>query len=73
MPATELAPKLEVSNVNVAINPDDIDIKLSGSLVSKIASVFIPLFKKTLIPMIVDDLEAQVKDLVDKTIDMELA
>ena len=73
VPATELAPKLEVSNVNVAINPDDIDIKLSGSLVSKIASVFIPLFKKTLIPMIVDDLEAQVKDLVDKTIDMELA
>jgi len=73
VPATELAPKLEVSNVNVAINPDDIDIKLSGSLVSKIASVFIPLFKKTLIPMIVDDLETQVKDLVDKTIDMELA
>lgn len=72
-PSFELAPKLDVSKINVAINPDDIDITLSGSLVSKIASVFIPLFKSTLIPMIVNDLEDQVKTIVDKTLDHALA
>ena len=65
----ELAPELDISNINVLINPDDIDIKLSGSLVSKIASVFIPLFKSTLIPLIVSSLEDQVKVIVDTTLD----
>lgn len=55
-PTTDLAPKITADKVAININPDDVDIKLSGSLVSKIASVLIPLFKKTLIPMIVDDL-----------------
>jgi hypothetical protein len=72
-PKTELAPYLDVSKINVIINPNDIDITLSGSLVSKIANIFIPLFKSTLIPMIVSDLEDQVKTLVDQTLDMALA
>ena len=72
-PSSELAPKLEVSKIDVNINPSDIDIKLSGSLVSKIASVFIPLFKSTLIPMIVEDLESNVKTIVDTTLDNALA
>lgn len=72
-PATDVAPKITADKVAVNINPDDIDIKLSGSLVSKIASVFIPLFKSTLIPMIVDDLTSQIKTIVDTTIDDDLA
>jgi hypothetical protein len=73
VPSNELAPKLEVSKINVAIDPKDIDIVLSGSLVSKIASVFIPLFKSTLIPMIISSLEDEVKTLVDTTLDQALA
>ena len=65
----ELAPEIEVSRINVVINPNDIDIVLSGSFVSKIASVFIPLFKSTLIPMIISSLEDKVKAIVDQTID----
>jgi len=64
-PATDLAPMITVSKVDVEINPDDIDIKLSGSLVSKIASIFIPFFKSTIIPLIVNDLEDQVKSIVN--------
>jgi hypothetical protein len=68
-PSTDVAPKILADKVAVNINPDDIDIKLSGSLVSKIASVFIPFFKSTLIPMIVDDLTAQIKTIVETTVD----
>jgi len=64
-PTTDLAPMITVSKVDVDINPDDIDIKLSGSLVSKIASIFIPFFKSTIIPLIVTDLEDQVKSIVN--------
>lgn len=72
-PATDVAPKITANKVAIDINPDDIDIKLSGSLVSKIASVFIPFFKKTLIPMIVDDLTSQIKTIVETTVDDDLA
>jgi len=56
-PSYDTAPLLKVDKTNVDINPDDIDIKLTGGLVSKIASVFIPFFKSTLIPMIINDME----------------
>jgi hypothetical protein len=60
---------LTVQKFNVNINPDDIDIVLSGSLVAKIASVFIPLFKSTLIPMIVNDLIKTVTTTINTTVD----
>lgn len=71
-PATELAPMVTVGKINVDINPDDIDVTLSGGLVAKIASVFIPLFKSTLIPLIVTQLEDTVKTTITGTIDQDL-
>jgi hypothetical protein len=73
VPSNELAPKLAVSNMDVKINPNDIDITLSGSLVSKIASVFIPLFKSTLIPAIISSLETTAKGIVNNNLDQALA
>jgi len=67
--AGELAPLLKVQKMNINMNPDDIDITLSGSLVAKIASVFIPLFKSTLIPMIVNDLVQTVTTTINTTVD----
>ena len=52
-PSTQMAPKLKVQKSDININSDDLDITLSGSLVAKIASVFIPLFKSTIIPLVV--------------------
>jgi len=72
-PSYDTAPLLKVDKTNVNINPDDIDIKLTGGLVSKIASVFIPFFKSTLIPMIITDMETQIKSIVETTIDQGLA
>jgi hypothetical protein len=45
-----MAPKVAIPKVNVDINPKNVDIKLSGGLVSKIAGVFVPFIKGTLIP-----------------------
>jgi len=52
-PSTEMAPKLKVQKSDITINPDDLDITLTGSLVAKIASVFIPLFKSTVVPLVI--------------------
>jgi hypothetical protein len=49
-PSSELAPLLKVNKIDVQLNSDDIDITVSGSLVSKIANVFIPLIKSSIIP-----------------------
>ena len=46
----DLAPSVKVGALDVSLNPNDIDITLDGSLVSKIASIFIPLIKSTIIP-----------------------
>ena len=47
---TEMAPKVAIPKVNVEIDPKNVEVKLSGGLVSKIAGVFIPFIKGTLIP-----------------------
>lgn len=52
-PTSELAPKLTVEKLNIGINPDDVDITLSGSSVAKIASILIPIIKSSLLPSIV--------------------
>jgi hypothetical protein len=57
-PSTEMAPKLKVQKSEININSDDLDVTLSGSLVAKIASVFIPLFKSTIIPLVVKQVQA---------------
>jgi hypothetical protein len=54
----DLAPYLKVGALDVSLNNNDIDITLSGSLVSKIASVFIPLIKSSIIPQIIDTVKA---------------
>jgi hypothetical protein len=48
--SSEFAPHINVPKVNVNIDPADIDIKLSGGLVTRIAGIFIPLIKSTIIP-----------------------
>lgn len=72
-PTPELAPKLSAQKVAVTINPDDVDITLSGSLVAKIAGVFIPLIKSTILPTIVQQVQTEAKTLIDTTIDQDLA
>merc|ERR1712127_427852 len=71
-PSTEMAPKLKVQKSAININPDDLDITLSGSLVAKIASVFIPLFKSTIVPLVVKQVQAQIVTVVDTTINQDL-
>merc|ERR1712127_659953 len=71
-PSTEMAPKLKVQKSAININPDDLDITLSGSLVAKIASAFIPLFKSTIVPLVVKQVQAQIVTVVDTTINQDL-
>merc|ERR1712166_199003 len=68
----ENAPKLKVQKSAITINPDDLDISLSGSLVAKIASVFIPMFKSTIIPLVVEQVQAQIGTMADTTINQDL-
>lgn len=61
-----------MSTVDIIVNSDDIDIKLSGSSVAKIASVFIPYLKKTVIPTLLKTVEKEVKTIVNDQIDTDL-
>lgn len=68
----ELAPKLAVDKSDITIDPSKVDITLTGSLVAKIASVFIPLFKSTIIPDVVKTVQEQIKEVVDDQINTAL-
>jgi len=48
------APKLTVQKCQINVNPDDVDITLTGGLASKIAGAFIPFLKSTVIPDLVN-------------------
>lgn len=50
----ELAPSVKVGKLDISVNPDDVDITLTGSLVSKIANILIPLLKSSVLPNIID-------------------
>jgi hypothetical protein len=52
-PSPELAPMVEVQKMDISINPDDIDIQLTGGLVAKIANVLIPILKSQVIPSVI--------------------
>lgn len=71
-PSYDVAPKLSVSKVDINVNPDDIDIKLTGDLVSKIASALIPLLKSTVVPTVIDQVKGQVQTIVNGQIDQDL-
>lgn len=71
-PSYELAPKITAQKLAINVNPDDIDIQLTGGLVSKIANILIPLIKSSVVPSIIDQVTTQAKTLIDTTIDEDL-
>ena len=71
-PEYELAPKLDAKKFTVSINPDDIDITLTGGLVAKIANVLIPLLKNTVIPQMVQQIETTAITTINGQIDDDL-
>lgn len=58
-PADEMAPKLDLSKTGIDVNPNHVDIKLTGGAVSKIAGILIPLIKSTIIPEVIKQIQTQ--------------
>lgn len=71
-PSYDVAPKLAVQKTDITINPKDVDIKLTGGLVAKIAAVFIPFIKSTVLPIIITTVTDGIKNVVDTTINTDL-
>jgi hypothetical protein len=67
-PSFDVAPKLAVQKTDITVNASDVDIKLTGGLVAKIASVFIPFVKSTVLPTIIKT----VQDGISKEINGEV-
>jgi hypothetical protein len=55
--------------MQITVNPEDIDIELTGGLVAKIAGVLIPLLKKEVIPSIITQVTKTATDLINDTLD----
>jgi hypothetical protein len=71
-PAYELAPKLNAKKFNIVVNPDDIDITLTGGLVAKIANILIPLLKNSVIPGLINTVESTTISTINTQIDQDL-
>jgi len=63
----ETAPLLKMQKTDIIVNSDDVDITLTGGLVSRIASIFIPFLKSTVVPDIISTVEDLVVTAVDVT------
>lgn len=55
------------------MNSDDIDVKLTGGLVAKIANILIPVIKSSVIPAIIKQVEDTATTLINGQIDQDLA
>jgi len=71
-PAYELAPKLDAKKFTISINPDDIDIQLTGGLVAKIANILIPLLKNSVIPEMIQQIETTAVTMINDQVDQDL-
>jgi len=58
--------------LNIIVNPDDVDITLTGGLASRIAGVLIPYLKSTVIPDVITQVETTVTTLIDTNINADL-
>jgi hypothetical protein len=72
-PSWETVPKIGVQKTNIAINPDDVDVKLTGGLVAKIASVFIPMVKSSILPTIVKTVQNGIKTEIDGEVNKDIS
>lgn len=64
---------LKVVKSNITIDPADIDVTLSGSLVAKIAGLLVPLIKSSVIPSVITTIQSTIVDTINKTINPDLA
>jgi len=64
---------LAIPKAKIDLNPDDVDVKLSGGLVTKIASVFIPIVKNKILPGMISKIETTITQVVTTKIDPWLA
>ena len=71
-PAPSLAPKLTVNKLDINVDPKHVDIKLHGGLVTKIASIVIPLIKNSVIPGVIKQVQETATTLIDTTLDDDL-
>jgi len=72
-PSYDLAPKVTTPGVVIDLNPDNVNITLTGALVSKIANILIPLIKNTILPQVITTIEQKAGVLINTTIDEDLA
>lgn len=64
---------LTVSAVEIDLDVSNVDIKLTGGAVTKIARILIPLIKNTIIPEVIKKAEELIPTIINTTIDQDLA
>ena len=69
----DLAPKVTTTGLQIDLNPDNVNITLTGDLVAKIAGILIPLIKNTILPEVIKQVETQATELINTTLDEDLA
>ena len=72
-PSYDLAPKITVTAVEIDLDPKNVDIKLTGGAVARIAKILIPLIKDTILPAIIKKVETAIPKIINTTIDQDLA
>jgi hypothetical protein len=64
--------KLDTKKFTIDLNPNDIDITLTGGLVAKIANILIPTLKNSVIPDVIKQVESQVPTIINGQVDDDL-
>jgi hypothetical protein len=67
-----LAPQLEIVNLEIEIDPNNIQVKLEGSVVAKIAEVFTEIFKNKVAGKVVEASKQEVYRVVDRDVNKKL-
>jgi hypothetical protein len=67
-----MAPAIKIVDVQFIIAPSKIQIRLEGSLVTKIAELFTKLFKEIILTQVVENIKKEIHKIVDEDINQDL-
>jgi len=68
----DVAPKLNVGQMDINLDPKNINVQLTGGFVTKIASVFVPFIKGTLVPQMIAQVKTQATQAINVTANQDL-
>jgi hypothetical protein len=66
------APAVKLLNIDINVDPDNVDVRLEGGMVARIAELFTELFKKEILTLVIANTEKEIETIINVDVNADL-